>query len=108
MRDNSTSLLDALFQGAFAPVESMTYNNPEYDKASEVFSQSEKELINTLNDEQRELYDTAYGKLMSQQTALINRAFAMGVKYCIDIMEELKNIPPASKELLEAFLKDNN
>ncbi len=97
LKDESTSLLDNIFNGQYSPIEVITHNYPEYEEAMKVLIDSESELIKTFNEKQNEMYETYHNDLMSKQNALINRAFAMGVKFGLQMSEELKNIPSASR-----------
>lgn len=97
MNNESRSLLDDIFNGQYSPIEVITFNYPEYDKATKVLRKSEDELINTFSEEQNELFEIYHNDLMSKQTTLINRAFAMGIKHGMQMLKELNNIPSASK-----------
>lgn len=97
LKDESTSLLDDIFNGQYSPIEIITYDYPEYDKATKILIESESELIKTFNEKQNELYETYHNDMMSKQTSLINRAFAMGVKFGLQMSEELENLPSASR-----------
>ena len=97
MKNESIGLLDDIFNGQYSPIEVITYDYPEYEKATKILIDSEAELLKTFNEKQNELFETYHNDLMSKQTALMNRAFAMGVKFGLQMSEELKSLPSVSR-----------
>lgn len=87
------SICELLYEGQLDLSRAAIINNPEYTKAYAEYCKSVDRLYDTLDDEQKKLYDDISNKLVDREDSLIYRAFRTGMKFAFELKDELQDIP---------------
>lgn len=87
------SICELLYEGQLDLSRAAFVNNPQYTKACAEYYQSVDRLHETLNDEQKELYEDVSNKLVDREDSIIHRAFKLGMKFAIELLDELQDVP---------------
>jgi len=87
------SVSELLFEGKLDFAQLLFIDNPQYDEAKKQYNTSFDTLYETFNDEQKRLYDDFSNKAVAKQDAIIYRAFNIGIKFAMDMFDEIQKIP---------------
>lgn len=87
------TICQLLYEGQLDFARGVINNNLQYTKSNAEYCKSVDELYKTLDDEQKELYNDISNKLVDREDSLIHRAFKLGLKFAIELLDELKDVP---------------
>lgn len=87
------SICELLYEGQLDLSQTAVINNPQYDEANISYRESLTALYDTFNNEQEKLFDDFTNKSVEKQDAMIYRAFKLGIKMAIEVLDDIRDIP---------------
>ena len=86
------SIINELWHGNIVPQEDSRNNSPEMKELMEYIARHHADLLKTLNDEQKEIFekfDDCWSEYMSlAEAAIFEYAFKLGMRITIEILTE--------------------